>query len=335
MSLAKNDQVKRRRVFYIPGYDPIPPRRYRELYRKEGAKQSDISGYDLTLSPKKGPRFGWSVEGRMEDAETHSDIDVLVWSDIVQSSMDAGIFQTYLILIRTAWIYISTGALGTLMKLRRGPVLALEVIVMVIGFVKLGLVESHAMFAIYPLLITALSGPLLGEKIGWRRWLSVAVGFVGVLIILKPSNGVFAPAAVYPLVAAAMFALYGLLNRYVSRKDPASVTFFYTGISGAIVMTLIGAWFWEPMTPADWGMMALLCASATIGHYLLIRAYEIAEASAIQPFAYLQLAFASALGVLVFGDVIRLNVAIGTGLVVGAGVFALVRAQIAASRSRR
>jgi len=221
------------------------------------------------------------------------------------------------------------------LQMFRGAILALEVIVMVIGFVKLGLVEGHAMFAIYPLLITALSGPILGEKIGWRRWMSVAVGFVGVLIILKPSGGVFAPAAIYPLVAAAMFAVYGLLNRYVSRKDAASVTFFYTGVSGAVVMTLIGAWFWEPMTLADWAMMALLCVSATLGHYLLIRAYELAEASAIQPFAYLHLAFASVMGVLVFGDVIRLNVAIGTALVVGAGVFALVRAQMAASRGKR
>jgi hypothetical protein len=124
MNSAGDDAVKRRRVFYIPGYDPIPPRRYRELYRKEGAKQSDISGYDLTLSPKSGARFGWSVDAQIDTSETHSEIDVLVWSDIVQSSMDAGIFQTYLILIRTAWIYITTGALGALMKLRRGPVLA-------------------------------------------------------------------------------------------------------------------------------------------------------------------------------------------------------------------
>jgi hypothetical protein len=124
MNSAGNDQVKRRRVFYIPGYDPIPPRRYRELYRKEGAKQSVISGYDLTLSAKSGTRFGWSVDAHIDAADIHSEIDVLVWSDIVQSSMDAGILQTYLILIRTAWIYISTGALGALMKLRRGPILA-------------------------------------------------------------------------------------------------------------------------------------------------------------------------------------------------------------------
>lgn len=263
----------------------------------------------------------------------------------------AGEYNVYMVMMIRYWFFAgfvimwsarTNGGLRAVIRsaqpklqMFRGAVLALEVIVMVIGFVKLGLVEGHAMFAIYPLLITALSGPILGEKIGWRRWMSVAVGFVGVLIILKPSGGVFAPEAIYPLVAAAMFAVYGLLNRYVSRKDPASVTFFYTGVSGAVVMTLIGAWFWEPMTPADWAMMALLCASATLGHYLLIRAYELAEASAIQPFAYLHLAFASVMGVLVFGDVIRLNVAIGTTLVVGAGIFALVRAQIAASRSKR
>ncbi|MEM5476157.1 DMT family transporter [Pacificibacter sp. AS14] len=263
----------------------------------------------------------------------------------------AGEYNVYMVMMIRYWFFAgfvimwsarTNGGLRAVIRsaqpklqMFRGAVLALEVIVMVIGFVKLGLVEGHAMFAIYPLLITALSGPILGEKIGWRRWMSVAVGFVGVLIILKPSGGVFAPEAIYPLVAAVMFAVYGLLNRYVSRKDPASVTFFYTGVSGAVVMTLIGAWFWEPMTPADWAMMALLCASATLGHYLLIRAYELAEASAIQPFAYLHLAFASVMGVLVFGDVIRLNVVIGTTLVVGAGVFALVRAQIAASRSKR
>ena len=239
------------------------------------------------------------------------------------------------------WSMRTSGGLRAVMRsaqpklqMFRGALLALEVIVMVIGFVKLGLVESHAVFAIYPLIITALSGPILGEKIGWRRWLSVAVGFLGVLIILKPSGGVFAPELIFPLVASAMFALYGLLNRYVSRKDPAPVTFFYTGVSGAIVMTLIGVWFWEAMTPSDWAVMALLCTTATIGHYMLIRAYEMAEASAIQPFAYFQLAFASVLGVVAFGDVIRLNVAFGTALVVGAGVFALVRAQMVSARAK-
>ena len=233
----------------------------------------------------------------------------------------AGEYNIYMVMMIRYWFFAgfvimwsmrSAGGLRRAMasaqpKLQffRGALLSLEVVVMVIGFVKLGLVESHAMFAVYPLLITALSGPVLGEKIGWKRWGSVAVGFVGVLIILKPDGGVFSPAAAYPLVAAVMFALYGLLNRYVARKDPASVTFFYTGISGAVVMTALGIWGLEPMTLRDSGFMLLLCFTAMTGHYLLIRAYEIAEASAIQPFSYFQLAFASALGVVAFGDVVR------------------------------
>ncbi|SEK38919.1 hypothetical protein [Pacificibacter marinus] len=124
MNSSNGETVTRRRVFYIPGYDPIPPRRYRELYRTESTKQADISGYDIALSAKSGPRFGWHVDSTIDGVQTRSDIDVLVWSDIVQSSMDVGVFQTYWILLRTAWIYISTGALSGLMKLRRGPVLA-------------------------------------------------------------------------------------------------------------------------------------------------------------------------------------------------------------------
>lgn len=117
--------VRRRRVFYIPGYDPIHPRRYRELYRKEGAAQARISGYSLTLSPKqtKGP-YGWHAAAEMDGQRSEADLEVLVWSDIVRGSMEASIAGTYWQLVRTAWIYISTGALRRLMRLRKGPVIA-------------------------------------------------------------------------------------------------------------------------------------------------------------------------------------------------------------------
>ncbi|EPX79718.1 DMT family transporter [Salipiger mucosus] len=212
----------------------------------------------------------------------------------------------------------------------RGVFLVLEICVMVSAFVLLGLVESHAVFACYPLLIAALSGPILGEKVGWRRWAAIGVGFVGVIIILQPSGGVFSPYAVVPLLAALMFALYGLLTRYVGRRDSAATSFFWTGVAGAVAATAIGAWFWEAMTLPDWGWMILLCMSGAAGHYTLIKCYEVAEASAVQPFAYLQLVFASALGVAVFGETIRLNVAIGAAIIVGAGIFTLWRERKAA-----
>ena len=207
----------------------------------------------------------------------------------------------------------------------RGLLLAAEICVMVAGFTYLGLVESHAIFACYPLLIAALSGPILGEQVGWRRWTAIGVGFIGILIILQPGFGVFSPLAIIPAISALMFALYGLLTRYAARKDSAATSFFWTGTVGAVFMTCIGISFWEPMVPIDWAMMALLCVTGATGHYLLIKCYDVAEASAVQPFAYLQLPFAASLGIMVFGEAIRPNVVFGASLIVGAGLFTLWR----------
>ncbi|MDW3223244.1 MAG: DMT family transporter [Paracoccaceae bacterium] len=207
----------------------------------------------------------------------------------------------------------------------RGILLALEVCVMVTGFTLLGLVESHAVFACYPLLVAALSGPLLGEKVGWRRWVAIGVGFIGVLIILQPDGSVFDPFAIIPLIAALMFALYGLLTRFAARQDDTATSFFWTGTAGAVIMTMIGIWFWEPMTGTDWMWMGLLCLTGVAGHWLLIRCYEAAEASAVQPFAYFQLVFASLMGVTIFGEVIRPNVALGVAIIIGAGLFTFWR----------
>ncbi|KKL49136.1 hypothetical protein LCGC14_2318550, partial [marine sediment metagenome] len=211
----------------------------------------------------------------------------------------------------------------------RGALLAAEVCVMVLAFVYLGLVESHAIFAAYPLLVAALSGPVLGEAVGWRRWAAIGVGFAGVLVILRPGFAVFAPEALIALSAALMFALYGLLTRYAARRDTAATSFFWTGTVGAVVLTPLGLMTWEAMSAPDWGWMALLCVSGATGHYLLIKTYETAEASAVQPFAYLQLVFAATLGVTLFGESIAPNVALGAGIVVFAGIFTLWRERAA------
>ncbi len=211
------------------------------------------------------------------------------------------------------------------LQMFRGALLAVEICVAVIGFTLLGLVQSHAVFAAYPLLIAALSGPLLGERVGWRRWVAIGFGFIGVLAILRPGFGVFDPVALIPLLSALMFALYGLLTRYAARRDSAATSFFWTGTTGAVVMTGIGLWFWEPMSAPDWGWMALLCVTGVLGHWLLIKCYEVAEAGVVQPFAYFQLIFASALGMAVFGEPLRVNIALGAVVIVGAGLFTLWR----------
>ncbi|WP_341233169.1 DMT family transporter [uncultured Sulfitobacter sp.] len=207
----------------------------------------------------------------------------------------------------------------------RGLLLAAEICVMIVAFTILGLVESHAVFTCYPLLVAALSGPVLGESVGWRRWSAIGAGFIGVLIILQPGMNVFNPAAIIPLIAAAMFAVYGLLTRYVGRKDKTATSFFWTGVTGSIAMTAAGIWFWEPMIATDWIFMGCLCITGVTGHWLLIRCYEVAEASAVQPFAYLQLVFASIIGISIFGEDVRTNVAIGAALIVAAGLFTFWR----------
>jgi drug/metabolite transporter (DMT)-like permease len=209
----------------------------------------------------------------------------------------------------------------------RGLLLATEICVMVLGFIKLGLVESHAIFACYPLLVAALSGPILGEAVGWRRWVAIGIGFIGVLVILRPGIGVFSPFAILPMASAIMFAVYGLLTRFAARKDSAATSFFWTGVVGAVAMTIVGIWYWEPMTRPDWIWMGALCITGASGHFLLIKTYEVAEASAVQPFAYLQLVFATMIGIAVFGETLSTPVAIGAVIVVSAGVFALLRAR--------
>ena len=213
------------------------------------------------------------------------------------------------------------------LQIFRGLLLGAEICVMVLGFVLLGLVEAHAIFACYPLLVATLSGPILGESVGWRRWTAIGVGFLGVLIILQPGIKVFSPAALIPLLSAFMFALYGLLTRYAARKDTAATSFFWTGVTGAVLMTAVGVWSWEPMTRPDWAWMATLCVTGALGHYLLIRCYEVAEASAVQPFAYLQLVFASLIGLTVFGETLEWNVTLGAALVIASGLFTLWRAR--------
>ncbi|MEP2921817.1 DMT family transporter [Sulfitobacter sp.] len=215
-----------------------------------------------------------------------------------------------------------------LLQITRGLLLSCEICVMVAAFTLLGMVESHAVFTCYPLIIAALSGPVLGEHVGWRRWAAIGVGFVGVIIILQPDGGVFDIRALVPLLAAMMFALYGLLTRFAGRRDTTATSFFWTGTTGAVAMTGIGLWFWEPMAGSDWVWMICLCLTGVTGHWLLIRCYEVAEASAVQPFAYLQLVFAAAIGITVFGETLRTNVAIGCAIIVAAGLFTFWRERL-------
>ncbi len=165
-------RVRRRRVIYIPGYDPVPARKYREMYRVEGAEQARLSGYALALRPgganARGPRagavFGWEVEAEIEGARTEARVEVLVWSDIVKRSMAGGVLATYGHLARTAWIYVTTGALFRLMRLRKGPVLAaLYPVAMLLGQLALALAVARG------------AGLVLGVAHPLAAWAGLAV----------------------------------------------------------------------------------------------------------------------------------------------------------------
>ena len=212
------------------------------------------------------------------------------------------------------------------LQIGRGILLALEICVAVVGFTLIGLVESHAIFASYPLIITALAGPVLGERVGWRRWLAVLVGFAGMLIILEPGSGAFDPLALIPVASAVLFALYGIATRYASRRDSTATSFFWTGIAGAVVMTIVGLPAWEPMSPSDWAWMLALCSTGVLGHWLLIKCYELAEASVVQPFAFFHQVFAALVGIFVFSEALKANVLVGASIILAAGLFALWRA---------
>jgi len=219
----------------------------------------------------------------------------------------------------------------TSLQIARGILLVAQICLAVLSFSTVGLVNFHAVFASYPLMVMALSVPILGEVVGWRRWLAVSIGFIGVLIILRPGSAMFDSASILPVIAAFMMAVYGIMTRYAARQDSAQTSFFWTAIGGGVAMLVIGPFFWQPPQGHDWWWMGLLCLTGTGGHFLLIKALDSTKASTIQPFAYLQLVFASTIGILVFGDSLDPMLIAGSAVIVGSGLFALQRERQAAA----
>ena len=210
------------------------------------------------------------------------------------------------------------------LHMARAALLIAEICVIVTSYTVIGLIDTHAVFAVCPLIIVALSGPVLGEKVGLARWLAIAAGLAGVLVILQPGTGVFSAAALLPLASATMFALYSLLTRRATQAEDAFLSLFWSGIFGAGLITGIGLFWWEPMTGTDWLWMGLYGGLAVFANWLLIRCYEVAEASAVQPFAYFQIVFVSIAGLVVFGETLDPHVVLGAAIVVGAGLVTLL-----------
>jgi drug/metabolite transporter (DMT)-like permease len=166
----------------------------------------------------------------------------------------------------------------------------------------LPIADTLAIYFVQPILITALSPFLLGEHVGIRRWTTVAIGFIGVLIIIRPGFQTFNLGVIFALLAGLSSAFYILVTRHLTGKADAMVTTFQSSTIGAIALTVALPFFWSAMTANQWLLLVLLGAIAIAGHYLITRAYDYAEASLLSPFNYTEMIMAVAAGWWFFGD---------------------------------
>ncbi len=177
-----------------------------------------------------------------------------------------------------------------------------------------------------PLLVAILSGPLLGEWVGWRRWIAICVGFSGVIVVTRPGNGGMHPAALLSVASTLCYALYAISTRALARTDSNETTLFYSNLVGTLVMLPIVPWVWStPKDPRTIALMVMMGALGSFGHYILIRAHRLAPASVLSPFIYTQLIWVVALGYAVFGDVPNHWTLAGGAIVVASGLYILHR----------
>lgn len=217
--------------------------------------------------------------------------------------------------LRPSWLQIS-----------RGLLLVAEMGLVVYAFGQMALANVQAILAISPILVTALSVPLLGEKVGLRRWTAVSVAFIGMLVIVRPGMGVLDPIMLLVLLAAVMWAFYLILTRLAGRTDSSEVSLFWLAVTGFAVLSAIVPFFWHlPTNTSDWLLLFLVAVLGIIGHFCLIKAFQMAEASVLQPFIYTELIGAIVVGYIVFTDLPDLPTIIGALIIVGSGLYVFAR----------
>lgn len=222
-----------------------------------------------------------------------------------------------------------------LLQILRSLLIVGEMAVFAYSLRYLGIAEMHAIFSCFPLIITLLSVPLLGEQVGWRRWMAILVGFSGTIIIIQPGSGVFSPYALLALVCAGMFAVYNLVTRKVSRQDRFETSLLYFGVVGFVATLVVVPAFWEPLSADHLVWLLLISTISIASHLMLIKALELAPAVILQPFNYFILVWAMIIGYLVYGEVLDAMTMAGAGLVVGSGIYVAHREYVVARTNRR
>jgi len=196
------------------------------------------------------------------------------------------------------------------------------------GYSYLHLADANALGSISPLLVTLLSALVLGEAVGWRRWLAIAGGFAGTLIILRPGAGAFDWAALLPVCASALYANYQITTRMLSNVDSEATTLFYSGTVGAIALTLLLPFIWVPPDLEGWAVLLLVAVLGTGGQVCVIRALTSAPASSLQPYAYVQLPFMALVGFVLYDEVPDFWTYVGAAVVVASGLYAWHRSRV-------
>lgn len=218
------------------------------------------------------------------------------------------------------------------LQVLRGIVMALEISIFTTALYFMPLADVHSIAAAAPLIVVILAGPMLGERVGLHRWLAVLVGFVGVILIVRPGFKEVPPETLIAVGAMLLWGIFQALSRLVARYDGHDTTTIYTATVALIGSVAVGPFNWAAPDGEGW---LLLLASGVVGgcaHYFLIRATAAAEASLLQPFTYTLVLWAALLGWLAFGEYPDEWTAAGGAIIVLAGLYAMHRERVAARR---
>lgn len=207
------------------------------------------------------------------------------------------------------------------LQLLRGALLFTVTALFFSALAVLPLAEAIALVQVGPLFITALAALILAEKVGPRRWIAVAVGLLGALLIVRPGLAVFQPAALLALGAAFCFAAFQVLTRYLGGADAIWTTMLWTSITGLLLATVSLPWTWVSPPAAALPGMVLVGASGLIGHAIFVWAMGQAPASVLAPFNYLSLLWAMLAGLVFFGEVPEALTLLGAAIIVSAGLY--------------
>ena len=193
----------------------------------------------------------------------------------------------------------------------------------VLSFKYLSLADAHSVGSLAPVIVVALSAIFLKEKVSTKIWIAIFIGFIGVLIILRPTSSIFDPKALLPLLAAFVLGLYQVVTKKVSEHDTTETSLFYTSIIGIFIMSLLASNFWNPVSSSSYILFFIIGIFFSLGVYLQIIALSMARASIIQPFHYTLIFWAIILGYIFYNDIPDLFTIVGAVIITLSGIFVL------------